>query len=329
MATETDGIKHVIDTARSGQTPHPVTLKRGTPDQIEAYVVTGPTGPTIVHGRDLLDRERDFPVRIEKTTILTVLASFIAFSKRFLSDTTAIFTTVEQQTSGQITAAQMTAIFDYDEGHLPDSADDATGPHGAEPVVARNRRHRAVYPFPVSEAWTFWSQIHARTMSQAQLAEMIENRLLDILEPSAFSPELKAGLNQIGVRAASRADLMVLAKGLKVRSETEVQNQVNRDTGEQELVYKETLRDGSGTTTGVLSVPNGFVICIPAFNEGVAYIVTCRLRFARDGATFKWSVTPQRMEVAFRDAIKEAVDVVRAALDVPHFYGKPTDPEPK
>lgn len=311
--------KLVIEQAKLASGVTHVKLERGDENAVTFFAVPLANGDVkLVDPKPFLDAQRAYPERVTKSTSLDVLESFLVFVKRFVTAFTVLFTTIAKGPNGP--EARTTAVFDYDDGRIP-------GDDGASfvdsPTVARHRQHRAQYTFPLSDAWAFWSKLSA-TLSQDALAELIEDHIEDVLDPAGAPEGTRMLLKELQIRPADRTALMALTRGLKMRIDSTFENRKNLDTGEVAIQWKEEIKGEDGAP---LVVPNGFLLCIPAFREGRPYMIPCRLRFKNTNGKLVWTVVPYRMDIAFRDAVNDAVHVIIDAIQRPHYFGTPTAPE--
>lgn len=100
------------------------------------------------------------PDRVTQAVTLLTADDFIAYWKRFKSDSSVIF--------GDERSATYRAILDY---HAADG-------------TAKWCSHSATYACPKSKEWEIWSGSNGKRMTQAAFAEFIEDNYPDIVKPS-------------------------------------------------------------------------------------------------------------------------------------------------
>lgn len=97
------------------------------------------------------------PVRKRGTTVLNDAESFIAVVNDQKGGATRLFSTIDPPT--------FTAVFNH---------------HAAHPGWCD---HRAEYNAPLSPEWEAWTGADGDKMTQVQIAQFIENNLVDVVEP--------------------------------------------------------------------------------------------------------------------------------------------------
>ncbi len=205
-------------------------------------------------------------------------------------------------------AAVLVSVLDYHEG----------GPEGSP----RFGKHRGHYPFPVSDEWKAWTGSNgaAKAMSQEAFAEFIENRIVDIADPSTAGVGVSAMADGIGGTFAMPAKLLELSRGLQVNVGAAVKNAVNLGTGEAQINYVTTHADATGAA---LKVPTAFLIAIPVFVGGAPYQLAARLRYRVREGGITWFYELFRADAAFDHAVKEACTKAATDTGLPLFFGTP------
>lgn len=271
------------------------------------HVAFVPEGLQVVDLKPYQDARLTRPERRKGTARLTTLASFIDHANRFRDDDSAIFA------NDAMPAPSLVAVLDYH------ARNDEDGEHGAP----RFGEHRAIYAFPLSDEWTFWTQLMARQgwMSQADLAQVLEDHVVDVVEVSELFESTRALVEQLRISVVGSAELIRVARQLSIRVDAKVASAVNLSTGEGEISYEETHTDGK--TGGKVTVPTGFVIGIPVARAGSRYPMICRLRYRVTGGVVTWKVLGHDVDRVFRDAFNGAVAEAGEATKLPVFYGSP------
>lgn len=179
--------------------------------------------------------------------------------------------------------------------------------------------HRAVYKFPLSDQWQRWTNAARNTgLTVTQLAQLLEDGVADLRDPQEC-PEIKLQ----GVTFAPPAEVLRLAEGLSIRVDQKVVEQRRRENGTATLAFSETHSNEKGEP---LSIPNGFLLGIPVFVEGVNYAVRCRLRYRVSNGQVLWTIVMHDAEEAKREAIMASAKRFEQEAGLPLFYGSPEAP---
>lgn len=261
-------------------------------------VVAVPTGFKLESTKKFVDEYRTRPDRREGTAKLEDLDSFIAHAKRFADEGSAIFA------DPNFARPSLTSVLDYH-------------PAGAE-SDPRFGRHRGVYTFPLSEEWAAWQAKDTEPMGQAEFAEWIENRIVDIIDPSQAGESAKALGEAIGCAFASPSKLLELSRGLALRVDVKVKSAKNLGTGESQMQYATEHQDESGAP---LKVPGAFLIALAVFRNGPPYQIAARLRYRHREGSLTWFYEMHRYDRVFEHAFKEACDRAKAETALPLFMG--------
>lgn len=297
------GMKDVIDVARKATEPVIITVPRGGVD--EARLVALPSGVALHDVRPYLDAYRDKPERRVGTAVVTELGSFTKHVNRFKDADSVLFANDDMK------LPSLTAVLDY---HRAGATSDP-----------RFGTHLTHYAFPLSEEWKFWTGIGGRALAQAEFAKVLEDRLMDIMDPSSIGEATAELLTDLGVRAAGRGKLRDLARGLDVRVDSKMSSKVNLENGETKFLFSEEHKDEEGAP---LVVPSGFVIRIPVFRTGAEYQIVVRLRYrVLGGGKLAWVLDVHRPDDSFRHAFEEACGKASINTDLPVFFGSPEAPD--
>ncbi len=272
--------------------------------QLAAQVVETKAGAVLVTEsdrvitdlEDVLEKHYACPKRAKGTSKHETVDSLIAHVKRMdlPAGECALFCASQGQPS-------LTAIYNYQ------PADRSRGAFGD---------HRATYAFPFSDAWKRWTAAASKPLSVLEFAELLENGIADVRDPSQPSSAPKLP----GVRYASPAELLTLAEGLTVSVDLQVTEQRRRDDGTSTLQFAEMheTRDKAGAP---VKVPNGFLLGIPVFLGGPPYAIPCRLRYRVKDKAVVWLLVLHDVEAAKREAVTEAARFVAQETALPLFFG--------
>ena len=268
-------------------------------------IASVPVGRTLVSIKKLLDEYRLRPERKAGTSELTTIESFVDQMNRSKDEDSVIFADVANRTE-----PKLIGVFDYNHA----------GPTG-DP---RFGQHRAVYRFPLSEEWKAWTGKAIENIGQAEFAEFLETRIMDVIDPASLDVEgqgtIAAFCRQLGIKPASPQQLMELSRGLAVNVEHRVVQNINVGTGEAQISFGETHTDAKGAPARVFG---GFAIGIPVFYGGAAYQIPVRLRYRVKDGQVKWTLQPQRLVEVWDDAVKESVNAVTTKTGLTTLFGTP------
>lgn len=261
-------------------------------------VLSVPTGRALHSTKPFEDLRRTAPERRKGVAVFTELESFVMWTRRFADADSVIFADVHNG------APKLTAVIDYHR----QTAD-------GEP---RYGQHRGVYTFPISDEWTRWTTLG--DLTQAAFAELLEERITDVLDPSNAGEGARGFAAELGFSLATQSTLLALAKGLSVHVDQKVTNAQNLSSGEMQLTFEETHRDTKGD---LLKVPGGFLIAVPIFRGSDLYQVPVRLRYRVRGGAISWRIALHRADESFEAAIRGACDRASSATELPLFFGTP------
>jgi len=263
-----------------------------------------PRGMELQSIKPFLDERRDHPERRTGTAVLESVDSFVEYVNRFKSETnTAIFATDGKDRDEP---PALVGIIDH---HQPGGAGEA-----------RFCLHRTAYRFPLSEQWIAWMRADGNQISQEAFAEFIEDRLLDVREPSEAGKSAAKFAADFGLKLASPAQLRDLSRGLSVRVNQIAAQKINTTTGETTLAFSEDHAADDGTP---IAVPGGFILGIPVFHAGAPYQIEARLRYRVHGKAVHWTVKLHRTDRVFQHAFDEAVALVAEKTGCVVFRGHP------
>lgn len=258
-------------------------------------------------GVEVQDLESEFeelagrPRRSKGFAKLDTVGSFIAWVNRHKNDETVVFSN----------ARGMEAVINYRAPVGDDLVEPLTGfaDYGAR------------FRWPFSKQWERWVGVNNLWLDQAGFAELLEETIGDVLDPSAAGDSAKAYAESVGTALANAQQLLTLSRGLTVRVSSKVANVQNLANGECQLQYEENHESESGAP---LRVPGGFVLAIPVFNGGTPYQVTARLRYRIRRSEITWCVALHRAREIVDDATDEACGRVERETDVILFQGSPS-----
>lgn len=296
VASESDA-RAILDAAEKFGQAQAIDLPGTEP--FTAPVLVIPKGREIKSIKPFLDEYRDRPERKKGTASLTSVQSFIDHVNRHKDSNSAVFANDDREHPGLI------AVLDYNEA--------------GDTGLPRFGQHRASYAFPLSDEWKAWMGAAEKPLTQAQLAEFLEDHIRDVLPSSDAGESGDDFAAELGITLASPQQLITLSRGLSVKVDRRVKTVQSLSTGECSIVFDEAHNGEDGAP---IRVPGGFVVGIPVFRNGPVYRVPFRLRYRlNQGVT--WQLVPHRADLVFQHAFDEAVETVKAGTELPLFYGKP------
>jgi uncharacterized protein YfdQ (DUF2303 family) len=272
-------------------------------------IVARPNGITLVDLKTLVDKYRTAPERKTGKTALTTEAAFCDFVNRHKTNHSVIFLN-DSNKDAPVLVAVFNAHKSETEAQKPEEAPDW-------------QDFLATYAYPLSDEWKAWKAASSKEMSQAQFADFLEDRILDVGTPGTFVTEYA---QEIGVALATTpARLLELSRSLAISAEQKVTQNVNRGTGEATLSFSEEHKDSTGAP---VKVPGAFALNIPAFRGSKPTQVPVRLRYklvknAEGAGKITWTITPQRLDKVLEAELKDSEAFVAQKTGLKVFRGAP------
>lgn len=288
----------VASIVREGLATRAMKLEDGALNAVTVLAV--PKGIDVVSVKKYFDEHLDAPERREGTANLEDIESFIAHAKRFADADSALFA------CSNPASPALLSVLDY---HRIGAASSP-----------RFGRHRGVYSFPLSDEWKGWVARNAQVMDQAAFAELVENRITDVLDPAGAGETPTKLAEAIGCKFASPTKLLELSRGLSVRVGAKIRTAQNLATGEAALTYVSEHQDEHGAA---LKVPGAFLIGLPVFRNGAPYQLAVRLRYRVREGGITWFYELYRADRVFDHAFREACEHARTETGLPLYVGSP------
>ena len=308
----------VIDLAARVQ---PVDIKTiGTSESgetINVAILTDTDGTRRIKPiKPYLDEYASRPDRVKGCAKLSALDSFIGHVNRFKNTNTAIFANDDRD------QPSLKAVIDYH--HSVEGETDSS-------VVAEFMGHRSIYEFPLSNEWKAWQNICRDWLSQHQLAEFLQDHIVDVMVPdidptqedpsdSVANKRLKLILARTGDKLGGPAELIDASRSLKVNTKESFHQAQNLSTGEAEFVFKKEQSNERGE---MVKLPNAFLVAIPVFRSGELYRMLVRLKYRTQENKLSFGLEIYRADQTFDTAFSEAVEMVREKTALPVFIGLP------
>ena len=319
--------KNVLETALDDVLPkmaEPTTIAHGeAPAKPSLYHVAVPDSMRAVDLTDAINKlaTKLQPWRRTGTASLQDLDSLIAWANRNKGETSALFADTG-------TTPSLTCVADYMGAGAP------VMDHETRDPKASYGRHRATYTFPLSKKWKLWKSVDGQPLDKGVFGEFIEANAKDLLDPTPalLSDAIgRAGIEpwevrmieiarQLNGRFGQYQTLVQLSRSFQVFEVNNLSVTLNRDTGESSIQFLDEHRQPDGQP---LLIPNLFMIAIPIFDRGAHYRIPVRFRYRKAGSDVKFILTLHAADVAFDDALEEALGKAAADTGLPLFRGKP------
>lgn len=161
--------------------------------------------------------------------------------------------------------------------------------------------HRVTYSVQHTKAWQAWAQRDGQMLDQSTFAELIEDRALDIVNPSA-------------------ADMLELAQTFQATVGVKFESSKLLSSGERQLEYREQVEAKAGRA-GRMDVPKEFQIAVKPFEGAETYKVTARFRFRITEGVLRVGFRLERPDDVLRDAFEGVVASVEEQVSQPVFRG--------
>lgn len=233
------------------------------------------------------------PARKKGTTVLNDAESFIAVVKDQKGEDTRMFSTIEPPT--------FTAVFNHT----------AAGTGWGD--------HRAHYAAPLAPEWKAWLGMDGKKVNQVELAQFIENNLIDVV----FIDKDAAGAPAGEVGSPDGATLLEVCRTLEAKKKVDFKSAIRLADGSTQFTYDEDVQGSA--RQGQLAVPEQFSLGIPVFENGDKYRVDVRLRYRiTDGGQLTMWLELIRPHKTIEHAVKELRASIAAATELQILNGTPS-----
>lgn len=297
--------KALLDFAKEQLGTDVKTITTSTTGEISYAVV--PNGRQLVSLKKFVDEYRTTPERRKGTSKHTSVESLIAHVNAYKDENSAIF--VDDGDTPSIMA-----IYNYN----AKGADKDGGQRFGD--------HRAVYAFPLSDAWKEWTEQSCEPMDQLAFANFLEDHILDLMaipsesDKSAGAENIRAIAEKLGLTIAGPEKILALARGISVHENSKATQIHNTSTGEMQVEFKTEHMDDTGQR---FTPPGLFLIGVPVFDHGVIYRIPVRLKYRVRSGAIVWTVEVLKEEDYLADAIKDSVDAVSQQTEIAVYKGSP------
>lgn len=246
--------------------------------------------------KPLIEEFRTAPERRQGTATVDTLASFVDLVNRHKDADSALF----GETSWP--EPKLTAVIDYDR----------------EGVAARNRTHRIVYAFPLTEEFKAWVKMNATPMAQDAFAAFLEEHAAELAAPedgerSAYEPLFRE-------KFATPSELISLSRHLEVFVSARAKQGIRLQSGERTVEFSEEHQNAKGES---VIIPGIFMISLPAFIDGSAVRIPARLRYRIVSGDIKWFYQLYRWDAFLREQMGHDLKDAAEKTVLPAFEGTP------
>lgn len=271
----------VIDAATRAAAPTPLD------EETRFHVVTSPDGTVkVIDLKEHREHHRDEPRRKTGTYYCDDAASFLAYLAKHGDSGTEVWADTAKVTVTGVLNAH----------HLDDP---------------RFEDHRVLYAARPTDAWQAWLRLDGKLLDQSTLAEHIEDRALDIIDPSA-------------------ADMLELAQTFTATIGVNFESSKRLSSGERQLEYREQV-DAKAGKAGRLDIPEKFILAVQPYEGSEKYRVTARLRYRITDGVLRIGYRIERPEDIGRDAFSGVVNEIQTQLadtdtgpGLPVLFGRPS-----
>jgi uncharacterized protein YfdQ (DUF2303 family) len=271
-----NGIQSAIDTALAAAEPQPLDPA----NRFYAAVIPAGGGHAVIDLEDHLEKHRDRPRRKQGTYRVHDADAFVAYMGKHAGD--------ESEVWADVTRAQITGVL-----NAHDSAE-----HDG---LAGWEDHTVVYRVQHTDAWKSWIEHDGKLLDQQVFAELIEDRSVDVVSPSA-------------------AEMLELAQSFQAHIGVQFKSSTLLPNGERQLQYEENI-DARAGRTGHLEIPASFELAMVPFEGAQRYKVIARFRYRLLNGTLKIGYRLERPNDVLRDAFAGVVERVREGVAAPVFNG--------
>lgn len=267
------GTDAVSELAQRATAPHEVQGGK-------VYVVVDPNGG--VERIDLdTDDYRDRPKRKAGAFTVSTPQAFCDYMEKHSTGDSEIWANVNLNTGGDVVAV--------------------INAHGA--TDAGFGDHRLNLKLVQSPEWVRWAANDRKAMSQKAFAELVEDRLIDIIEPTS-------------------ADMLEIAQTFEAKNDVRFASSTILASGERQLVFKENIEASAGRS-GTMTVPQTFTLALRPFLGGEPWKVEARFRYKISEGQLSISYALTRPEDVIQRAFDEVVSTIDSACDAPVYSGIP------
>lgn len=283
--SEMDNVKAALEAGKKiGE-----LLAQGT-----VHRVTGDTKPFLLlpQGYTMQDMETHLPepLAARSTVTLNDAESFVGYINRFKDADTVVFANLEDR--------KFEAVIDYHEAPYGEGADRAS-------VKPRWGKHRAKFDCQTTPVWDEWTNEanDRKPKSQVDFARFIEEHIPHIARPAG------------GV-------LMEMCLNLEAKKDVQFRASTRLADGQHQFRYEETIQGQAGSQSGMVAIPDGFVVAVEPIRGVGLKAIDARFRYRISSGQLSMWYELVRPDDVLEAAFAELVTIMRQELgDTPVLAG--------
>jgi uncharacterized protein YfdQ (DUF2303 family) len=222
--------------------------------------------------------EAPLPETIREKVMLSQPESFIGYVNDYKGELTRVFADEKEH--------EIRAFIDY---HDPDGEHERLG-------------HRVIYKAEYSDQFKRWSQLNNTWTGQRDLAEFLEEALLDIVDPD-------------------HATILEIVNSLTISRKQEFKSDQNLSNGNVQLTYE--IVDTTKSSKGEIEIPKKIELEIPVFKGGPLARFMCFFRYNLNDDGLRFMIKIAQYDDLVTKAFQTITDGIHAAIEIPILYGRP------
>lgn len=220
-----------------------------------------------------LENLQDTPNRIIAHRKFSDVDSLVSYLRRYSTPDLLLVTSDPK-------AGVLRAILDY---HEPSGAD-----FSAEPMWCA---HCADFVARFTPEYEAWRKLHRKTISQIEAGEFLEDRLLDVIEPTG-------------------GDVMDMVMKFEALKRVTFSQSTRLRDGTAQILYSE-----ENEARGALTLPDTVMLLLPIYEGMEPERITVRLRFRVSDGKLAFTFVIANIEAIERRAFRRCEDAFSMAMD--------------
>jgi uncharacterized protein YfdQ (DUF2303 family) len=275
----------VVAVARASVAPIEVTVTDDDDHGLELrlYGVDGSGGHRLVETVDL-EKVRDAPRSKRGEVKVATPAALVTYAERHTDEECSTLW-------AELDAGRLTVIINDHGSDLDGTAEPGWADHRVQMQLQR--------PLP----WQAWTALNGKALSQVELAEFLEEHLLDVVDPDGST-------------------LLEVTQTFHATAGATFKSAVALSSGEQRLVYEEDVQASAGRNQQT-EIPTDLTLRLAPWLGVDPVEVRAKFRFrVRDGH-LSLSVRLLNLEEVSRAAVTDAMQLVAGQLALPAIEGTP------
>ena len=262
-----------------------------TDDRFLTYVVPAGAAVKTVDLEEARDLYRDRPRYKKGTATAHDAASFIAYMGKHGLDESEVWADAKRSI--------LVGVINAHQGGEVDAATPLTAVEADQ--GAGRGDHRVQYSVMLTDAWQAWVSQDGKLLDQTTFAELIEDRAVDIVRPSA-------------------ADMLEMAESFHASGKASFESTKLLSSGQRQFEFKETIESKAGRR-GQLEIPKDFDLALVPFEGASAYKMTARFRYRINDGVLRVGYRLNRPADVLREAFLDVVNTVAEGVEAPVFRG--------